>query len=397
MAITSTGSAEIIAVSSILTYDIYYEYINPELKQRREGLRKIFQEAVSGLDNEGQVALSAINGLMQDLVNKNFFEKAVPDNEVGDLAAAIGSFTVGDAIPTTDLYNCVNRAVCSNSMEGVILLRVSKFFTAVFAIFMGFLAVFLQTLGFSLGWVYMSMGVIIGSAVGPASLTILMETANSIAIAAGAVGGLILGLMGWCIKASVDNDGVVAYETLGQDWPWVVGNVCAILGGLFISLIGSLAMPDKDFKWSMLNERIPLVDDIEPPKDAAAESDAKLQMHVKIAIGASVGLTMILLVLWPLPMHYGGGVFSKGGFTFWVVVEMLWAIIGGIVIIGMPLMETVMGFMQAKKDREAQVEKVASKSSTLPNGTTLTIPAKSESPAAAPPSNQPAESTIQGI
>merc|ERR1719298_136155 len=34
MAITSTGSAEIIAVSSILTYDIYYEYINPELKQR---------------------------------------------------------------------------------------------------------------------------------------------------------------------------------------------------------------------------------------------------------------------------------------------------------------------------------------------------------------------------
>merc|ERR1719514_2373 len=42
MAITSTGSAEIIAVSSILTYDIYYEYINPELKTRREKLRRIF-------------------------------------------------------------------------------------------------------------------------------------------------------------------------------------------------------------------------------------------------------------------------------------------------------------------------------------------------------------------
>merc|ERR1719191_2700025 len=103
MAITSTGSAEIIAVSSILTYDIYYEYINPELKQRREGLRKIFQEAVSSLDNEGRVALSAINGLMQDLVNKNFFENSVPDNEVGDLATAIGSFTVDDTIATSDL------------------------------------------------------------------------------------------------------------------------------------------------------------------------------------------------------------------------------------------------------------------------------------------------------
>merc|ERR1719191_460385 len=177
--------------------------------------------AVYGMDNGGQVALSAINGLMQDLVNKGFFEKAVPENEVGDLAAAISSFTVDESIATSDLYNCVNRAVCSNSMEGVILLRVSKFFTAVFAIFMGFLAVFLQTLGFSLGWVYMSMGVIIGSAVGPASLTILMETANGIFIGAGAVGGLLLGLLGWIVKAYVDS-GTVSYDTLGKDWPWVV-------------------------------------------------------------------------------------------------------------------------------------------------------------------------------
>merc|ERR1719277_2955554 len=87
MAITSTGSAEIIAVASILTYDIYYEYINPELKQRREGLRRIFQAAVSGVDTAGQVAVSAINGLMQDLVNRGFFEKEVPANEVSDLAA----------------------------------------------------------------------------------------------------------------------------------------------------------------------------------------------------------------------------------------------------------------------------------------------------------------------
>ncbi|CAE8630178.1 unnamed protein product, partial [Polarella glacialis] len=46
MTVTSTGSAEIIAVSSILTYDIYYTYVNPELKGRRDGLRLIFQQAV---------------------------------------------------------------------------------------------------------------------------------------------------------------------------------------------------------------------------------------------------------------------------------------------------------------------------------------------------------------
>jgi len=372
MAITSTGSAEIIAVSSILTYDIYYEYINPELKSRRENLRRVFYAAVEGIESGGQVAVGAINGLMEKLAQKNFFEKPVPTTEVAALATAIGAFAVDGQIATSDLYSAVNRAVSSNSLEGLILLRVSKFFTGVFAIFMGFLAVFLQTLGFSLGWVYMSMGVIIGSAVGPASLTILMERANGKAIAAGAIGGLILGLFGWCIKAQDDN-GEVTYDTLGQDWPWVVGNLCAILGGLGISLVGSLIMPDKEFKWEMLNERIPLVDDIEPPKDTD-ETDEKLLKQVKIAIGASVGLTFVLLILWPIPMHFGGGVFSEGGFTVWVVLEIVWALVGGIVIISLPAYETIKGFLDAKKAKAARAEKPSSESCELPDKSTLRIP-----------------------
>jgi len=352
MAITSTGSAEIIAVSSILTYDVYYEYINPELKNRRESLRNIFYAVVKKFEADGKVAVDAIQGLMNGLVESNFFEKPVPDDEVSMLATAIESFAVDGHIAIGDLYAATNRAVSSNSIEGAILLRVSKFFTGVFAIFMGFLAVFLQTLGFSLGWVYMSMGVIIGSAVGPASLTVLMERANGKFIGAGAIGGLVLGLFGWCIKAQVDS-GEVTYESLGKDWPWVVGNLCSILGGLFISLVGSLAYPDNSFKWEMLNDRIPLIDDIEPPKDAD-ETDGKLQNHVRIAIAASAVLTIILLVLWPLPMHGAAGVFSKGGFTVWIVLEILWAVVGGIVIIGLPVFETVQSIRQARKTIASQ-------------------------------------------
>merc|ERR1719386_403439 len=160
MAITSTGSAEIIAVSSILTYDVYYEYINPELKQRRENLRSIFYSAVKSYEVDSKVAVSSVQGLLNDLVTNKFFETAgaVPESEQSALSSAVSSFAVDGQILTSDLYSAVNRAVSSNSVEGAILLRVSKFFTGVFAIFMGFLAVFLQTLGFSLGWVYMSMG-----------------------------------------------------------------------------------------------------------------------------------------------------------------------------------------------------------------------------------------------
>merc|ERR1719409_2087442 len=254
-----------------------------------------------------------------------------------------------------DLYSALNRAVSSNNIEGDILLRISKFFTGIFAVFMGFLAVLLQALGLNLGWVYMSMGVVIGSAVGPASLTILMERANGKYIGLGAVGGFVLGISSWAIKASVD-EGEVTIGTLGMDWPWVVGNVVAILGGGLIAFVGSLIDPDTTFRWAMLNDRIALVDDVEPPKDEQ-ETDEKLQFQVKVAWVAAWGLTIIMLVLWPLPMHYGTGVFGEGSFSAWVAVEMIWAVVGGAVIIILPLVELMQSFRLVGKDKATAAEK----------------------------------------
>jgi Na+/proline symporter len=381
MAITSTGSAEIIAVSSILTYDIYYEYINPELKSRREKLRRIFYTVVQRFtggqkvdlvktpaealrvrleQNPLRIPLSTIQAIMDALVAEGFFEIQPTSAEVETLSIQADAASANGELTVEDLYNCVNKAVASNNIEGAILLRVSKFCTGLFAIFMGFLAVFLLTIGMNLGQVYMSMGCVVGSAVGPAALTILMERANGRAVAAGAVGGLILAMLGWTLRAQAEF-GAVKYETMMQDWPWVVGNLCAILGGLLIAVVGSLIWPDNDFKWAMLNDRIPLVDDVEPPKDAAAETDSKLGAQVKIAIGASVLLTLVLLVLWPIPMHLGSGVFSESGFTVWVILEFVWAIVGGLVIILLPGYELVRGFMgmdriKAKGDTKIQVD-----------------------------------------
>merc|ERR1712159_797048 len=213
------------------------------------------------------------------------------------------------------------------------------------------------------------MGELIGSAGGPDKLTILMERANGKAIAAGAVGGLVMGMSGWFIQAAIDS-GEVNYNTLGKDVPWVVGNLCAIFGGLFIALGGSLAFPDTNFRWEMLNKRIPLVDDIEPPKDSE-ESEEKLKKQVWIAVGASVVLTFILIILWPLPMYAAAGVFSEGGFTTWVTLEIIWALIAGLVIIILPAFETIQDFLRAKKLHENSQR--ASFSMELKNGTTLSI------------------------
>ena len=93
-------------------------------------------------------------------------------------------------------------------------------------------------------------------------------------------------------------------------------------------------------------------------------------------------LTFLLLVLWPLPMHGAAGVFGKGGFTTWVALEIVWALLGGIVIIVLPVWETVRAFVQAKKNVESIAEK-ADASATLKNGMTLTIDITAEKQAAA--------------
>merc|ERR1719386_363487 len=372
MAITSTGSAEIIAVSSILTYDIYYEYINPELKSRREKLRRIFytlvQSSVDGApgvdvcanpDKEPEVRLalvdktipsSKVQTVLDALATNGFFEIQPTAAELSMLGSLVATYMKEDStIGVPDLYCAVNKAVSSNNIEGKILLRVSKFFTGLFAVFMGFLAVFLLTIGLSLGHVYMSMGCLVGCAVGPAALTILMETANSKAIAAGALGGFVLAMIGWVGQAGTEF-GTVEYGTLMSDWPWVVGNLCGILGGTAIAWLGSLISPDKEFRWAMLNDRIALVDDVEPPRNDKLETDAKLQVQVKIAVWASIILTVVLLVLWPIPMHVGTGVLGEGSFGAWVGVEMIWALIGAVIIIIMPAVELCRTF--AGKDKE---------------------------------------------
>jgi len=349
MAITSTGSAEIIAVSSILTYDLYYTYVNPELKFAREKLRQIFSDAVGGMDEEGKMwQVARLQELLDTLAEKGFFETGFTTEESSKFIAAVNGYTTAtDEIEIRDLYNALNMAVSANSVEGPVLLKVSKMFTLVFALLMGFLAACLDVIGFQLGFVYMSMGVLIGSAVGPASLSILLEKANGFWIAGAALGGFVLGVFSWVMQAK-NEYGDTTIEYLGKDMPLVIGNVVAIMSGLTIAGLGSIIFPDKEFKWHMLNDRIPLVDDIEPPKDADETGD-KLEIQVKIAEGASVLLTVVLILLWPLPMHYGVGVFGEGRFTVWVAVEMLWAIIGAVVIVGLPAYET---WVDIKKQKE---------------------------------------------
>merc|ERR1711906_77081 len=191
MAITSTGSAEQIAVSSLIAYDIYKKYINP--KATGEQILKVSRVAILG-----------------------------------------------------------------------------------FGLFMGVLSIILFELGLSLGFVYLMMGIFIGSAVMPVAFVLTWKDASATGAIAGAIIGQICAMITWIVCSTFERDadgkhGTVDLDTLGGNYPMLAGNVMAIgMSGIVCTVISM--MNPQNFDFNTLKDGIALVDDKLPELDPE-ESD----------------------------------------------------------------------------------------------------------------------------
>ncbi|KAK9383082.1 Sodium:solute symporter family-domain-containing protein [Kockiozyma suomiensis] len=274
MAVTSASSAELIAVSSIGTYDIYKTYINPKASDRR------------------LIAISHSCVILYGF--------------------AMAAFSVG-----------------------------------------------LHYAGVSMGYLYLLMGVIISSAVIPATLTLMWSKQNLLAATLSPVLGLACSLIAWLVTASKQNDGVLTVDTTGANDPMLAGNVVALLSPIIFVPILTLIGGSQNYDWeSMKNikqastviDDTPAVDYSEEDlnessnpisvKELQAEAEAlSLQKASKIARILTVFMAISFLVLWPMPMYGTKYVFSKKFFTGWVVVGIIWIWIS-VVLVGIyPLWE----------------------------------------------------------
>ncbi|GAU91251.1 hypothetical protein RvY_03546-4 [Ramazzottius varieornatus] len=99
------------------------------------------------------------------------------------------------------------------------------------------LTIILDILGIKLGWLYLVMGVLVGSAVIPLSLSMFWTRLTSEGMIAGAVGGCIAGLATWLGLASRLPNGLGAgsfYQNTGDDYTMLGGNLVSIFAGGFI-------------------------------------------------------------------------------------------------------------------------------------------------------------------
>ena len=263
MAVTSAGSAELIAVSSLITYDVYRTYKNP-------------------------------------------------------------------------------------AATGKQLLKVSRTVIVIFGLGMGVLAGILLGMGLSLGFVYLAMGILIGSAVIPIALTITWSKTTRAGAVAGALIGVMLSLATWTSVAASEANGVVDIASLGGAFPMLYGNVVAILSSGLICVVISLAQ-NKKYDWAKLNPEMKIVEadmteSVKAEIAKAEQDEATLKKAYQFSLKGGGLLTIICVVIWPLPLYFSGYVFDIGFYGLWVGIAMVWVSIAAFCIIGIPIWEARGGF-----------------------------------------------------
>ena len=255
------------------------------------------------------------------------------------------------SIVTYDLY----RTYRNPNATGKQLVKVSRATIVAFGLGMGGLAVVLLGMGLSLGFVYLAMGILIGSAVVPIALTILWSKTNKVAATGGAVIGLLCSTTVWVIVASgaggfVASGGVIDLASLGNNYAMLFANITAILSGGIIAIIGSLAA-GKTFDWNDLKTKITLV---EITATQETEDEETLKRAFKFSVRGGGAMALILIIVWPMPLIASGYVFELGSYTVWVAISIIWVSIASAIIIFLPLIEARQGIAKVFSGKKAQ-------------------------------------------
>merc|ERR1712118_620342 len=216
------------------------------------------------------------------------------------------------------------------------ILMVSKVVIVVFGGGMGALSVILHAIGLNLGWVYLFMGICIGSAVIPLWNLLMWDKANAMGAVAAAWLGMILAVITWMVAASAQS-GSISIDTLGKNEPMLAGNVVAICSSGIIHALFSLVKP-QNYDWVTMKE-IKMLEDDQRGLDPADLSDDVLNEAAAWVKKWGWGFTIIMVIIWPI-LTIPAGVFTKEYFSFWVFVSLMWGFTASFVIITLPLYES---------------------------------------------------------
>ncbi|XP_059096796.1 uncharacterized protein LOC131891278 isoform X1 [Tigriopus californicus] len=344
MAVMSTGSAEVIAVASILIYDVYQAYIQPF----RPGLKS------------GQCIICA----------KYIRFPGLEDSELCQCPSATGC----EGCATDTLKRSKAKGLVKPHYECPIhkdykeyqeQLLGYKNWCIVLCTFLSIpLCLFCWAVDLNLAWTYYFTGILIASSVVPIALSILWARATALGMMSGVVGGCICGISSWLFYASKYEGGLgasVFVKNTGEEFPMLLGNMMSIsCGALFAFVVSiltrkSMTSEEVEAEWEKTrdidNPLSPWVQVYKgelqleegdrfhdrPPLDIVIRKfrAAKITAYI-----AGLFFTALFICIWPGSM-LSVGIFDLTQFNIWTIVSRGWAFIAATFIVIVPFYQEI--------------------------------------------------------
>ncbi|MDC0041778.1 sodium/solute symporter [Candidatus Nitrosopelagicus sp.] len=312
-------------------------------------------------------ALATTLGLAAVAVNLELTPLEISSGLVAPLAAAHLLGDIGAILMLTVLFTAVTaagsaqlisvsslvtydvfRTYIKPSSTGRQLMRISRYAILGFGLGMGALASMLFQFGVSLQYVYLAMGVLIGSAVAPISLAILWKDTNRYAATIASIIGLGCGVTVW-LGYAYATSGEISLASTSNMFALLAGNLTSILTSLIITVIGSLFRPE-NFNFSKLKHEIFVVDEQIRKRLEKETNEESLKNASKFSMRYGLTLTLILVVVWPIPLFLSNYVFTETVYHVWIWVAILWAATAGSLVWALPIIQSRSGIAHVLKN-----------------------------------------------
>lgn len=352
MAVTSTGSAEVVAVSSILIYDVYCLYWKPYrlvhdansciLCGRARG------RAATKKDKCVCISMTFCAHCKADDERRN-------ENKKRALKAEYQCTTHG----SYRKYNDYLEYLKDWSMLWVSLSIVP-------------LTLILRASSISLGWLYLFMGILIGSAVLPITLCMFWPRLTGIGMVTGALSGTFSAVIVWLSVSSITDDGLSDFfASTSKELPMLCGNITSIGVSFIVTVTVSLAT-NRYYNGGNAQEIWENTRDIDNPLSpwvelyareldirGVHELDKRPSLQIvtdtfkqakTIAMIGAICLTLILIIIWPGSM-VSAGILDFSQFRGWIISCEIWGVLAAIFIIVMPFVSEALEIKQKLKEK----------------------------------------------
>merc|ERR1711936_347806 len=376
MAVMSTGSAEVIAVASIVIYDVYQAYICPFKSDLKEG---------------------------QCILCSKYLRRQKGDDDTS-LCICVSTAKCEDC-----LYDTLARAKSTNFMKPHYPCHIHKDYKEyqehllnyknwciVICTFLSVpLCLFCWAVDLNLAWTYYFTGILISSSVVPIAMSIMWARATATGVIFGVVGGCVAGMTCWLTYASMYPGGLslaTFVKNTGEELPMLVGNCVAIgVGAVFCVVVTFITRwrltPEmEEAEWDKTrdidNPLSPWVakykgelnlEDGEnfhdrPPLDLVIR---KFRAAKITAYGAAVAFTLLFVCIWPGSM-LSLDILDLTGFNVWTTMSRAWAFVAASFIIIVPMYQEVKAVLKQlaknKEDKSRGEEQQPLTKHELPSG-----------------------------